>query len=454
MIPSKRTAAPTRLLASLCVSSLVLIGACGDEAGLDLETPLSQPKGLGLWDLADPMEDGEWQRIEYIEKRTTTDFRGLGQHLQYWPAFGLSAPKKGQRTDGPGTIEYTPMFSNFTHHVYGTRRTFSPDAGGNPLGVKTAGGFYDWDLFTLPNGRRSISGSFYDPYTNGNSNNSVNKIKINRSNLSAFCLNLITDNTNGCYDPKGNIEAQSDQCEVRVPTGDLAFDSNTDMYTFKYTGMEENQRIQIKLKAAHTSTCKGGGLGGIMVSHISTCCTPECTAENECGGDNRCGSPCPCTKGERHANLSPNKTYYIRNIYTRAVLSAIPSTLVEVTRRMEKPHQQWRFEGSCGSGGKCKGTFKNQSTGTCLRKEKSSGFDTRVFVGSCSGDKAKWVMNVRGKDEVIGGRPFSGVNKYSMRHEPSSNNFLFAKQRDIALKVASRSNPNRPPDHWIFELAP
>ena len=52
-----------------------------DDIALDKPLP-NAPKGLG--DYYFPDSEGEWHKIQYVDKDDTTiDMRGLGQHLQY-----------------------------------------------------------------------------------------------------------------------------------------------------------------------------------------------------------------------------------------------------------------------------------------------------------------------------------------------------------------------------------
>ncbi len=121
------------------------------------------------------------QTIYYVGKESTTDFDrpGLGLHLQYFPAFDLPNVDVALPTDCDDCIELTPDFENFKHHSTAdiTDRTFSPDAPGigvegdpdfEPPGVKTAGGYASWDVFTLPGGRTGLSGTTRDPAACGN----------------------------------------------------------------------------------------------------------------------------------------------------------------------------------------------------------------------------------------------------------------------------------------------
>ena len=189
-----------------------------------------------------------------------------------------------RRTDDPSCIELTPDFANFKHHYLPPGRTFSNDALGNPIGTKTRGGYPSWDTFKLPDGTVGRSGTFYDESNIGNSNNTVNELKISSSSLSEFCLNLITDNTAGEHNPDVVLEARSDTVDLSLAGNpDLSFDGKTDMYTFRYQGMTEGDVIKIRFQCSAASGCKGAGLGGIMVSDISTC-TPT-------DGDAGAGAP-------------------------------------------------------------------------------------------------------------------------------------------------------------------
>jgi uncharacterized protein (TIGR03382 family) len=215
---------------------------------------------------------GLTQSITYVGKQTTTDFTGLGQHLQYWPLFGRSSEATARRTDDEDCIELTPDFASFKHHYIPDGRTFSNDALGIPIGTKTRGGAADWPIFTLPDGSTGRSGTFYDESNIDNSNNTVNLMRINVSTLHEFCLNLVTDNTQGQHNADVRFEARSDTVDLDIADHpDFGFDGQTDMYTFRYQGMAEDDVFKIRLQCSASSGCQGAGLGGIMVSDISTC---------------------------------------------------------------------------------------------------------------------------------------------------------------------------------------
>jgi len=248
-----------RLPIAAALGLVVGVAACGGPLPGELEP------GIGV------ARAGLTQSITYVGKQSTTDFTGLGQHLQYFPYFGQPSGQTARRTDD-SCIELTPDFADFKHHYLPVGRTFSNDALGSPIGTKTRGGYPTWPMFKLPDGTLGRAGTFYDESNVDNSNNTVNEMRINVSTLSEFCLNLITDNTNGENDPDVQLEARSDTVDVGLAGHpDLTFDGQTDMYTFRYQGMKENDIIKVRMQCSSASGCKGAGLGGMMVSHISTC---------------------------------------------------------------------------------------------------------------------------------------------------------------------------------------
>ena len=241
---------------------------------LALATSCAEPDAeLDEVDVSDLMPlGGGGQSVVYVGKTTTTDFTGLGQHLQYWPLFGMDSPTAGRRTDDPNCIELTPSFASFKHHFLLDGRTFSNDALGVPIGTKTKGGYSNWPMFTLPDGTTGRSGTFYDESNIDNSNNTVNQMRINVGDLNAFCLNLITDNTDGEHNADVRFEARSDTVDLDLAGHpDHTFDGQTDMYTFRYTGMQEDDVFKVRIQCSSASGCAGAGLGGIMVSDIDTC---------------------------------------------------------------------------------------------------------------------------------------------------------------------------------------
>ncbi len=217
--------------------------------------------------------------VEYVGKVATADFRGLGQHLQYWPLFGLSSGEHGQNTDDSRSVELTPNFNDFHHHACDPprdNRTFSCDAGGDPPGVKTAGGYPSWAIFTLPDGRTGRSGTFYDGATIDNSNNSVQSLHVLDSTMvDGACLMLATDNTAGEHNPDTTLEVKLDTGNhnyiAGVPLDALTFNHMTDVYVFRLASLHNNDDIRIKFKCTSASGCRGAGLGGMAVSVRDTC---------------------------------------------------------------------------------------------------------------------------------------------------------------------------------------
>ena len=269
--------------------------------------------------------------ITYVGKEQTTDFSspGLGAHLKYFPAFGDAFVEHEDafqnRTDCTACLEETPDFENFKHHVPldTAGRTFSPDAAGVglegtpgyvPEGVKTDGGNASWDTFTIryPGDtlQTGLSGTTYDTHACGNLNNFINQMRINTDTLNDFCLNVITDNTNQTHDPDVRIEARADSNDLNNSLEghpDLVFDGQTDMYTFRYMGMEEGDRVKVRIASSDSGpSCGGPGVGGIMISEINTCtpaagmCTPSC--DGKICGDDGCGGSCGiCPRADRLA---------------------------------------------------------------------------------------------------------------------------------------------------------
>ena len=220
-------------------------------------------------------------RITYAGKISNiTDFRGYGQYLYYFPAFNLDSPDDRHRTD-KDAVYFNRYFKDFLHHALLDleTRTFSPDAGGNPLGVKARGGHKDWAVFTLPNGRIGISGTIYDDATRNNSNNTVNQINFTNSSPREFCLNIITDNTKLENIPDEKLVARTDQSREDLSLEghpDLKFDGKPDMYTFRYENMTVNSKIKIKMRTTKLDgkegqPITGAGFAGIMISDYSTC---------------------------------------------------------------------------------------------------------------------------------------------------------------------------------------
>jgi hypothetical protein len=229
--------------------------------------------------------------LTYVGKHSNiTDFRGYGQHLVYFPLFGLTSPATAERTDDRD-VYHQGIFKQFEHHKLLSldSRTFSPDAGGDPLGVKTKGGFAAWPMFTLPNGVTGRSGTVYDDATlDGNSNNVINQVITKHDEPRDWCLNVIVDNTAGANNPDKRLEARLDSGGTEIDINlaghpDFTFDGRPDMYTFLYEGMNDDERFKLRLATFATENHHGAGFGGIMVSDVSTCTdVPDPCEAGEC----------------------------------------------------------------------------------------------------------------------------------------------------------------------------
>lgn len=243
--------------------------------------------------------------LSYVGKKSNiTDFTGYGQHLVYFPLFGLTSQETARRTDDRD-VYMQGIFKELEHHrlLSLDSRTFSPDAGGNPLGVKTKGGFSSWPMFTLPNGTTGRSGTVYDDATlDGNSNNVINQVITKHDEPSDWCLNVILDNTAGQNNPDKRFEVRLDSGGTEIDLDlaghpDFTFDGLPDMYTFLFEGMNDDERFKLRLSTFSTEKHHGAGFGGIMVSDVSTCtqCTPRCDGKS-CGSDG-CGGTCGTCDG-------------------------------------------------------------------------------------------------------------------------------------------------------------
>ncbi len=229
--------------------------------------------GLSAFAGGGSLTDG---RITYIGKISNiTDFRGYGQHLYYFPAFDLDAPDNAHRTDSD-SVYFNNAFAPFIHHAIFPLggRTFSPDAGGSPVGVKARGGHNLWPTFTLPDGQIGLSGTIYDDFTRRNSNNSVNQINLKQNSPSQFCLSIVTDNTNLENIPDARLEVRNSSDTLSLQNHpDLTFDGTSDMYTFKFVNMGSNEKIKIRMMTKKPANVRatGAGLAGILISDVSTC---------------------------------------------------------------------------------------------------------------------------------------------------------------------------------------
>ncbi len=242
----------------------------------------------------------------YVGKTTTSDFRGYGQLLYYFPYFGSLQPGYAERTS-ENDVYWQGTFRSFTHHDCPgdiDRRTFSGDALGDPCGVNTGGSFAHWARFTLPNGQVGKSGIFYDDYaTDGNANNTINQI-IGRDGVPQdFCVNIITDNSAGANLAERKMEVKLDAGHRGNRQIDMAghpdytFDHVPDMYTFKFTGFAVGDRIKLKLSTNRQGSHDGPGIGGIMVSSLWTC--TDADGDGILGGEDNCPN---------HANASQTDT--------------------------------------------------------------------------------------------------------------------------------------------------
>jgi hypothetical protein len=365
--------------------------------------------------------------LSYVGKHSNiTDFTGYGQHFVYFPLFGLTSQETARRTDDRD-VYVQGIFKELEHHrlLSLDSRTFSPDAGGDPLGVKTKGGFATWPIFTLPDGTTGRSGTVYDDATlDGNSNNVINQVITKHDEPSDWCLNVIVDNTGGQNDPTKRFEVRLDSGGTEIDLDlaghpDFTFDGRPDMYTFLFEGMNDDERFKLRLSTHATEKHRGAGFGGIMVSDVSTCtaCTPSCDGKS-CGSDG-CGGTCGTCSGSDTCDAgvctppSPGVTMGTWSGFTTAPYSHAP---MAGTKRMlvftaHGRDRDNRYVQSVTYGGRAmtKLASKTHCDGRCLHGSIWYLMESGIAAASSASFAVNWNNNPadRGYDSVF----FAGVDQ-------------------------------------------
>lgn len=147
-------------------------------------------------------------------------------------------------------------------------RTFSQDGP-----ATSSGGHAGWSTLTTPDGKTGISGAIVDPHTDGNSNNTVNRIQLEEGVPATFYLHVIVDNTAGNHDPTATLRARAniglldlnDQVEpdVLLQPCDLLFNGEPDIYTFRFDGFAPEDYIKLRLSG--TPGAGGASFGGFLL---------------------------------------------------------------------------------------------------------------------------------------------------------------------------------------------
>jgi hypothetical protein len=215
--------------------------------------------------------------ITYVGKTTDrTDFQAppkIGT-LGYWfPQFNAPAGVADRPTNenernalpswaGPLVHLNTVFDANFP------KRTFSQDGP-----CRSAGGFPDFNLFTLPSGEKGRSGIILDPHAAGNTSNAVNRIMLGAGTPASFYLRIVVDNTGGKHNAITRIRARGQHLGAAVEPdtfpapGAVGFNGIADVYTFRYDGFVEGDFIKIQL-AGTPGAAKDGGAGGGSIAGI------------------------------------------------------------------------------------------------------------------------------------------------------------------------------------------
>jgi hypothetical protein len=233
-----------------------------------------------------PAAETQGRSITYVGvtlDKPHLDKLGIGTSGFWFAQFDAATPVSGRPT-GENAVDALPAWAGPLNHVAAITdvgcdieslshgclpgynfRTFSQDGP-----ARSAGGFPSWDKLTLPDGRRGRSGAIVDPFTDGNTNNTVNRIQLGRGVPSSFLFHVVTDNTGLQHDPTNRIHARGSvgpldanlQVDAdRFPrAADLAFNGVPDVYTFRFDGFMPGDYIKVQLQG--TAGSGGGSLAG------------------------------------------------------------------------------------------------------------------------------------------------------------------------------------------------
>ncbi len=210
--------------------------------------------------------------IGVIYDQTNFETLNLGDAGYWFPQFDASSPVEGRWT-GENPRNGLPAWAGPLNHVTADPLDPLDPINNNPLTFPTRtfsqdgpsrskGGQPTWNIFKLPNGETGRSGAIVDPFTAGNSNNTINRIQLNNVVPSTFYFSVITDNTNLEHDPTGQLRARGEVGEtfpgladgiqiesVGLPetNGGLIFNGIADVYTFRYDGFVAGDYIKLRL---------------------------------------------------------------------------------------------------------------------------------------------------------------------------------------------------------------
>lgn len=200
------------------------------------------------------------------------DFSALGKE-GYWfpgiscPSYSYESPTNYNEYDGlktwAGPLKHIQRWE-LKEYV---NRSFSMDGP-----CSTVCGDSSFNTITLPGGASATSGIIVDPAAAENSNNSVNRIVLNKGTPMSFMLGIIVDNCNQIHSAVNSLKARGEHLgepvepNITPQPGSNAFNGIADIYRFQYDGFVEGDYIKIKFNGQAGSVSEGGGssFGGIL----------------------------------------------------------------------------------------------------------------------------------------------------------------------------------------------
>ncbi len=253
--------------------------------GLDASSD-GRPGDARLTD-ATPLGDvGSGATVTYVGKVTdVSDFSAatgldLGKYGYYFPQFGQSSSKSDRTARDNMRFSKPAWQRDWEFKVFEQCggefcNLFSPDAGvfdvlegEEGIGVRSASEGDAWAYIKFTGGEGN-SGTIIDPSANGNSNNTVNHIRIGPDAPVEFCMSVLTDNTAGAHDIRDTLAARIgwykdtnlDAGTAKVPAADLVYNGVPDLYVFKFANMTGDDFIKIRLNGGQGTD---PGFGGLM----------------------------------------------------------------------------------------------------------------------------------------------------------------------------------------------
>ena len=200
------------------------------------------------------------------------DFSAMGKEGYWFPAFACKSYEYEQPTNFSeynGLKEWSgPLkhISRWELKEY-VNRSFSMDGP-----CSTICGDSTYSIVTLPDGTSGSSGIIVDPAADENSNNSVNRIKLNSGTPTSFILSIMVDNCNKEHSSIHKIMARGEHNGVSIEPdntpepGASAFNGKPDIYRFQYIDFAEGDYIKIKFNGEAGNLEEGGGasFGGLL----------------------------------------------------------------------------------------------------------------------------------------------------------------------------------------------